>query len=93
MTDLIESTLRRLGGQLPGRTSRPGEERYVAATAIWAKPIGLMPRMVVHCHRSQTFSWQSLQRGPPVLRCRCAAVDTTGPVAPCAADLCSISAA
>ena len=49
MTDLIESTLRRLGGQLPGRTSRPGEERYVAATAIWAKPIGLMPRMVVHC--------------------------------------------
>jgi len=49
MTDLIESTLRRLGGQLPGRTSRPGEERYVAATAIWAKPVGLMPRMVVHC--------------------------------------------
>src|SRR6516225_8908743 len=49
MTDLIESTLRRLGGQLPGRTSRPGEERYAAATAIWAKPVGLMPRMVVHC--------------------------------------------
>ena len=49
MTDLIESTLRRLGGQLPGRTSRPGDDGYAAATAIWAKPIGLMPRMVVHC--------------------------------------------
>ena len=49
MTDLIESTLRRLSGQLPGRTSRPGDERYAAATAIWAKPVGLMPRMVVHC--------------------------------------------
>ena len=49
MTDLIESTLRGLGGQLPGRTSRPGDDRYTAATAIWAKPVGLMPRMVVHC--------------------------------------------
>ncbi|SHG93859.1 FAD-binding oxidoreductase [Bradyrhizobium erythrophlei] len=49
MTDLIESTLRGLGGQLPGRTSRPGDDRYAAATAIWAKPVGLMPRMVVHC--------------------------------------------
>ena len=49
MTDLIESTLRRLSGQLPGRTSRPGDERYATATAIWAKPVGLMPRMVVHC--------------------------------------------
>jgi hypothetical protein len=49
MTDLIESILRGLGGQLPGRTSRPGDDRYAAATAIWAKPVGLMPRMVVHC--------------------------------------------
>src|SRR6516225_6415851 len=49
MTNLIENTLRRLGDQLPGRTSRPGDERYAAATAIWAKPVGLMPRMVVHC--------------------------------------------
>jgi FAD/FMN-containing dehydrogenase len=49
MTDLIESTLRGLCGQLPGRTSRPGDDRYAAATAIWAKPVGLMPRMVVHC--------------------------------------------
>jgi len=49
MTDPIESILRGLGGQLTGRTSRPGDDRYAAATAIWAKPVGLMPRMVVHC--------------------------------------------
>jgi FAD/FMN-containing dehydrogenase len=49
MTNLIENTLRRLGDQLPGRTSRPGDERYATATAIWAKPVGLTPRMVVHC--------------------------------------------
>ena len=49
MTDLIESTLRALAGQLPGRTSSPGDEHYDAATAIWAKPVGPMPRMVVHC--------------------------------------------
>ena len=49
MTDLIENTLRRLRDQLPGRTSRPGDERYATATTIWAKPVGLIPRMVVHC--------------------------------------------
>ena len=49
MTDLIESTLQGLAGQLPGRTSRPGDDRYAAATTSWAKPVGLMPRMVVHC--------------------------------------------
>jgi len=49
MMDLIESTLRTLDGQLPGRTSRPGDDRYAAATTIWAKPVGPMPRMVVHC--------------------------------------------
>src|ERR1700730_16739345 len=49
MTDLIERTLRRLGGQLPGRVSRSGDDRYAAATAIWPKPVGRMPRAVVHC--------------------------------------------
>src|SRR5215469_2465890 len=49
MTDLIERTLRRLGGQLPGHVSRPGDDRYAAATAIWAKPVGGMPRAVLHC--------------------------------------------
>jgi hypothetical protein len=37
MADLIERTLQRLGGQLPGRVSRPTDDRYTAATAIWAK--------------------------------------------------------
>ena len=49
MTDLIARTLHRLGQRLPGRVSRPGDERYAAATAIWAKPVGRMPRAVVHC--------------------------------------------
>jgi FAD/FMN-containing dehydrogenase len=49
MTDLIARTLHRLGEQLPGRLSRPGDDRYAAATAIWAKPVGRMPRAVVHC--------------------------------------------
>jgi hypothetical protein len=49
MTDLIESTLRVLSGQLGSRISKPGDDRYGTATAIWAKPIGPMPRTVVHC--------------------------------------------
>ena len=53
MTGLIERTLRRLDGQLPGRVSRPGDNRYIAATALWAKPIGRMPRAVVHCRTPQ----------------------------------------
>jgi FAD/FMN-containing dehydrogenase len=53
MTDLIERTLYRLGEQLPGRVSKPGDDRYVAATAIWAKPIGRMPRAVVHCRSAK----------------------------------------
>jgi hypothetical protein len=53
MRDLIESTLHRLDGQLSGRLSRPGEDRYSAATAIWAKPVGPMPRAVAHCRTAQ----------------------------------------
>jgi FAD/FMN-containing dehydrogenase len=49
MTDLIETTFRQwLGEQVPGRVSMPGDDRYAAATAIWAKPVGRMPRAVVH---------------------------------------------
>ena len=29
--------------------SIPGSDRYAAATAIWAKPVGPMPRAIVHC--------------------------------------------
>ena len=38
-----------LAQELEGRLSMPGDERYAVATAIWAKPIGRMPRAVVHC--------------------------------------------
>ena len=47
--DHSERTLRRLGEQLPGRLSRPGDDRYAATMAIWAMPIGVAPRVVVHC--------------------------------------------
>ena len=53
MPDLIERTLNGLSGQLCGRISRPGDDRYAAATAIWAKPVGPMPRTVVHCRTIQ----------------------------------------
>ena len=53
MTDLIEARLHKLGNQLTGRLSIPGDNGYVAATAIWAKPTGNMPRAVVHCRTVQ----------------------------------------
>src|SRR5262247_1362246 len=53
MTDLITRTLNRLAQQVDGRLSMPGDKRYAAATAIWAKPTGRMPRVVVHCRTSQ----------------------------------------
>ena len=49
MTDLIEKTYQWLKQQLPGRVSRPGNDRYVAATAIWVTPVDRTPRAVVHC--------------------------------------------
>ncbi|HXW70309.1 MAG TPA: FAD-binding protein [Methylocella sp.] len=53
MTDLVEKTLDRLGEQLPGRVSMPGEEGYAAAIAIWAKPVGPVPQAVVHCQTTE----------------------------------------
>jgi FAD/FMN-containing dehydrogenase len=41
--------LDRLAARLPGRMSTPGDDGYAAATAIWSKPVGRMPRAVVHC--------------------------------------------
>src|SRR6266403_2216336 len=49
MTDLITRTFYRLGEKLPGQLSMPGDEGYAAATAIWAKPTGALPRAIVHC--------------------------------------------
>jgi FAD/FMN-containing dehydrogenase len=54
MSDQIErTTLRSFGGQLPRRVSLPGEDGYAAATAIWAKSVGPMPRAVVHCRTTE----------------------------------------
>jgi FAD/FMN-containing dehydrogenase len=52
MSDLIARTLNRLGRQLRGRLSMPGDARYAAATAIWAKPVGRIPRAVAPCRTS-----------------------------------------
>jgi FAD/FMN-containing dehydrogenase len=49
MMDRMTGALNRLAQQLRGRLSLPGDERYGVATAIWAKPVGRMPRAVVHC--------------------------------------------
>jgi FAD/FMN-containing dehydrogenase len=53
MTDLIGRTLRRLAEHVAGRLSVPSDAHYAAATALWAKPIGPMPRAVVHCRTPQ----------------------------------------
>ena len=47
--NMIGKALRRLGEQMPGDISIPGSDRYAAATAIWAKPVGPTPHAVVHC--------------------------------------------
>jgi FAD/FMN-containing dehydrogenase len=52
MSDVIGGTLNRLGQQLLGCRSMPGEERFATATAIWAKPVGRMPWAVAHCRTS-----------------------------------------
>ena len=49
MTSLIGTTLHRLEAQLPGRISQPDDQEYAAATAIWAKPVGPLPRAIAHC--------------------------------------------
>src|SRR6516225_3955506 len=53
MSDQVERSLRSFGGQLPRRVSLPGEDGYAAATAIWAKPVGPMPRAIVHCRTTE----------------------------------------
>src|SRR5215469_15497605 len=53
MPDQIERALHQLEVQLPRRVSQPGEDGFAAATAIWAKPLGPMPRAVVHCRTTE----------------------------------------
>jgi FAD binding domain/Berberine and berberine like len=56
MTDLIERTLLGLSNQLGNRVSKPGDGGHVAATEIWAKPIGCMPRTVCTAGRRRMSS-------------------------------------
>src|SRR5262245_33903671 len=44
MIDGVQRILNRLGQQLPGRVSMPGDAGYIVATDIWAKPIDRVPR-------------------------------------------------
>ena len=53
MTDPKEFRLRRLGEILPGQVSRPGDLHYDKATAIWAKPTGRLPRVIVHALKAE----------------------------------------
>ena len=62
MTDLVGRTLGRLAARLPGQVSAPGDAGYAAATAIWSKPVGRMPRAVVH--RQTADDVQSAIRAP-----------------------------
>jgi FAD binding domain len=49
MANIIGRTLDRLAARLPGRVPTPGDDGHADATVIWSKPIGRMPRAVVHC--------------------------------------------
>ena len=49
----LTDVLKHFGGQLRHRISMPGSGRYASATAIWAKPIGPMPRAIIHCRTPQ----------------------------------------
>jgi len=93
MPDQIEQALRRFEAQLPSRISLPGEAGYAAATAIWAKPVGPMPRAVVHCRTIEEVQLAIRTARDCDLRCRCGAAGTIGPLARCAPASSSISAA
>ena len=49
MRSAAEKALARLGGELEGHLSLPGNSAYAAAIDIWARWVGAMPRAVAHC--------------------------------------------
>jgi FAD/FMN-containing dehydrogenase len=49
MPDTIDAACRGLSEDLLGLVSLPGDDRYAAATAIWAKQVGIAPGAVAHC--------------------------------------------
>ena len=52
MRDLVGRTLDRLAASLPGQVSSPSDAGYAAATAIWSKLVGPVPRALGHCRLS-----------------------------------------
>jgi FAD/FMN-containing dehydrogenase len=53
MPNQIERGLHWLDNKLPDCISLPGRGGYATTTAIWAKPVGPMPRAVVHCRTTE----------------------------------------
>jgi hypothetical protein len=50
MSELISKALRgSFGDRFASHVSMPGDAGYNSATAIWPKPVGRIPRAVVHC--------------------------------------------
>ena len=87
MTCLIERTLRRLDGQLPGRISKPGDNRYIdilPQRRSGQSPSAGCPALSCTAGHRKMCSRRFEPRATVISRCRCAAVATTGPVAPCA---------
>jgi FAD/FMN-containing dehydrogenase len=52
MTNL-KAFFRGIEEMLPGKVSVLGNKRYAAATAIWAKPTGALPRAIIHCQTAR----------------------------------------
>lgn len=52
MTRSIAKKADGLPRQLPGLVSTPGEDRYLAATRIWAKQPDIQPAAIIHCRSS-----------------------------------------
>ena len=52
MSSQIERNLQRLHDQSSGHVSKPGDPRYAAATAIWAKQLDRIPQAIAHCRTS-----------------------------------------
>ena len=81
MPSLVDTKLQKLGNQLSGRLSMPGDDGYVAATAIWAKLSGAMPRAVVHCRTVRDVNQPFALCVIATFHYQCVAVATTGLVA------------
>src|SRR5262245_6427156 len=57
MSNPGERMLQHLPADISGKVSMPGDVRFVAATAIWAKSVDRMPYAVIHCQTSADVQW------------------------------------